>query len=176
LSSHTVGRHPNVELSSHEHTHMGKRVLLPIDKSSHAEEACELALALFPDATFVLLHVIDPAEASFSAEAPVPNIPTGWYEAEQERAEARFAEITERTSDHGIETERILEVGKPAQTIVETIDAEEIDHVVMGSHGRRGVSRLLLGSVAETVVRRSPVPITVAPTAGDDEEAVENQE
>jgi len=141
---------------------MGKRILLPIDKSSHAKRACDLAIDLFPDATLVLLHVVDPAEASFSAEAAVPNIPDGWYEKEKERAEQHFGEIAEMAAEAGIETERVLEVGKPAQTIVDTIEDEGIDHVVMGSHGRQGVSRLLLGSVAETVVRRSPVPVTVA--------------
>jgi len=143
---------------------MGKRVLLPVDKSSHAHRACDLALELFPDATFVLLHVIDPAEASFSAETAVPNIPDGWYEKQKDRAEKHFGEIGERATEAGIETERRIEVGKPAQTIADTIEEADIDHIVMGSHGRQGVSRLLLGSVAETVVRRSPVPVTVTRT------------
>ncbi len=47
----------------------------------------------------------------------------------------------------------VHEVGHPARTVV--------NHVVVGSHGREGVSRLLLGSVAEKIVRRSPVPVTV---------------
>jgi len=149
---------------------MNKRVLLPVDKSSHARRACDLAVELFPDSTLVLLHVIDPAEASFSAEAAVPNIPKGWYEQEKERAEHHFDEITDHVADSGIETERLIEVGKPAQTIVDTIEEADIDHVVMGSHGRKGVSRLLLGSVAETVVRRSPVPVTVAREVEEDDE------
>jgi nucleotide-binding universal stress UspA family protein len=148
---------------------MGKRVLLPIDEVGHAQLACELALDLFPDATVVLLHVIDPAEASFSAEAAVPSIPDSWYETQKEHAERQFDEIEEMTDEHDIQTERAIEVGKPAQTIVDTIAEERIDHVVMGSHGRSGVSRLLLGSVAETVVRRSPAPVTVARPREDED-------
>jgi len=52
-------------------------------------------------------------------------------------------------------------VGRPAREITDELESGEYDHVVMGSHGRSGVSRILLGSVAETVLRRSPVPVTV---------------
>ncbi len=141
---------------------MGTRILLPVDQSEHAEAACDLATELFTEGTLVLLHVVDPAEASFSAETAVPNIPEGWYEQEKQRAEHIFEGIEERAAASGLETERLIEVGKPAQTIIETAEEEAIDHIVMGSHGRKGVSRLLLGSVAETVVRRAPVPVTVA--------------
>jgi nucleotide-binding universal stress UspA family protein len=53
-------------------------------------------------------------------------------------------------------------VGRPAREIVDYADENDIDHVVMGSHGRSGVSRIVLGSVAENVVRKSSVPVTVA--------------
>lgn len=141
---------------------MSRRILLPVDRSEHARVACELTLELFDSGTLVFLHVIDPAEASYSAEASVPNIPEGWYEQERNRAEGQFEELETMAREHGLEIERHIEAGKPAQTIVNTAANEDIDHIVMGSHGRKGVSRLLLGSVAETVVRRSPVPVTVA--------------
>jgi nucleotide-binding universal stress UspA family protein len=110
----------------------------------------------------VLLHVIDPADASFSAETSVPNIPEDWYETRRNRAEEQFAALDAMAEEVGLETEHLVETGKPAATIVEIAENEDIDHIVMGSHGRQGVSRILLGSVAETVVRRSPVPVTVA--------------
>lgn len=147
---------------------MGSRILLPVDRSDQALAACDLAIELFEDGTFVLLHVIDPAEASFSAETAIPNIPEDWYEREKEQADEQFAELEGRASTAGVETERVIEVGKPAQTIVEMATEEDIDHIVMGSHGRQGVSRLLLGSVAENVVRRSPVPVTVARSGAED--------
>ncbi len=58
-----------------------------------------------------------------------------------------------------IETE--VETGKPARKIFEFVSENDVDQIVMGSHGRSGVSRLLLGSVAESVIRRSPVPVIV---------------
>lgn len=52
-------------------------------------------------------------------------------------------------------------VGNPAREIVSFAEDNDITEIVMGSHGRRGVSRVLLGSVAETVVRRAPTTVTV---------------
>jgi len=141
------------------------RVLLPVDDREHACRACSLATELFSDGTFVLLHVVNPSDAGYSRESAMPSVAEDWYEQRIEKADGLFdsleAHIDEQTDGTVFTTERRTEVGQPARTIVEQIEGGEIDHVVMGSHGRRGISRLLLGSVAETVVRRSPVPVTV---------------
>ena len=65
------------------------------------------------------------------------------------------------TEGGATDVERALEVGRPTRTIVEYADEHDIDQIVMGSHGRSGMSRILLGSVAEIVVRRATVPVTV---------------
>jgi len=140
---------------------MGKRILVPVDGSKQAHEACDFVFREFPDATMVLLHVINPAEAGYSAQASIPAFSEEWYEQETQRAEGLFDEIEAEASDYEIPVERVIEVGKPTQTIVEYAAEHDVDQIVMGSHGRSGVSRMLLGSVAETVVRRSPVPVTV---------------
>jgi nucleotide-binding universal stress UspA family protein len=140
---------------------MADRVLVPLDGSTQADHAVDLVFEEFPEATLVLLHVIDPAEASYSAQTAIPTTSEEWYDHENERATELFGEVETRASDHGIAVEHATEVGKPARTIVKYAEEEDIDHVVMGSHGREGVSRILLGSVAETVMRRSPVPVTV---------------
>ncbi|WP_302081774.1 universal stress protein [Salinibaculum rarum] len=137
------------------------RILVPIDGSAQAEEACELVFEEFPDATLVLLHVINPAEASYGAQASIPSFSEEWYREEKRRAEELFEDIEQQASDHGIEVEHTVEVGKPPHAIAAFAEEHDIDHIVMGSHGREGVSRILLGSVAETVMRRSPVPVTV---------------
>jgi nucleotide-binding universal stress UspA family protein len=135
-------------------------VLVPVDESERAQTACELAADLFPDGTVVLLHVINPAEAGFSADAAMPTFPEGWYDQETERAESVLDDA--EASIEGVTVERVVEVGQPTDSIIDAVEEYDIDHVVMGSHGRQGVSRLLLGSVAENVVRRSPVPVTIA--------------
>jgi nucleotide-binding universal stress UspA family protein len=133
-------------------------MLVPIDGSQQAKDALDHAVSEFPDAEIVLLHVIDPIDSGYDAERVVLGYSEDWYNSHEETAEDLFAEARERT---GREFETAIEVGRPSREIVEYAKREEIDHIVMGSHGRSGVARILLGSVAETVVRRSPVPITV---------------
>ena len=82
-------------------------------------------------------------------------------EAEEERAEGRFEELRALADDHGVTLEGETVLGRPARAIIDYAEDNEVDQIVMGSHGRDGVSRILLGSVAETIVRRSPCPVTV---------------
>jgi nucleotide-binding universal stress UspA family protein len=140
---------------------MGKRVLVPVDGSEQAHRACEFVVEEFPDAELVLLHVIDPAQAGYSAQASLPSFSEEWYERAKDEAEDLFDEVAADAVEAGVAVSTELEVGKPVRTIVEFAEDEDVDQIVMGSHGRSGVSRILLGSVAEAVVRRSPVPVTV---------------
>ncbi|MDS0283340.1 universal stress protein [Haloarcula onubensis] len=141
---------------------MRKRILVPVDGSEQAAAAAAFAVEQFPDATVVLLHVINPAEAGYSAQASVPSFSEEWFEERQAEARTRFDELEAAARESGAErVERAIEVGRPSKTIVEYADDHDIDQIVMGSHGRSGMSRLLLGSVAEVVVRRATVPVTV---------------
>ncbi|APX00083.1 universal stress protein UspA [Halobiforma lacisalsi AJ5] len=132
-------------------------VLVPIDDSDPAEQALEYALAEYPDADITALHVIDPYETSVDA----------WF-ADQDyladleaEAETLLETARERADDHGASIDTDSVVGKPAREITDYVEEADVDEVVIGSHGRRGTSRVLLGSVAETVVRRAPVPVIV---------------
>jgi len=140
---------------------MGKRILVPVDGSEQAHRAFEFVAEEFGDAEVVLLHVINPAEAGYSAQASIPSFSEEWYESERAAAEELFSEIAALADGTDLSTEREIEVGKPIRAIVEFADENGVDQIVMGSHGRSGVTRILLGSVAEAVVRRSPVPVTV---------------
>jgi nucleotide-binding universal stress UspA family protein len=134
------------------------RVLVPVDDSEGSEEALDHADSAFPDAEIVLLHVVDPIDSGYDAESVMLGHSEDWYASREETAEELFERARERT---GREFETAIKVGRPAREIVEYAEREDVRHVVMGSHGRSGVARILLGSVAETVVRRSPVPVTV---------------
>jgi nucleotide-binding universal stress UspA family protein len=138
------------------------RILVPYDGSEQADAALEYAVTQHPDDDLVLLHVLDFVEAGYSA-APEAAL-AGYWEEWYEQAESSAEELLESAAaaietDADVETEIV--VGPPANAIVEYVETEDIDAVVIGSHGRDGFSRILLGSVAETVVRRSPVPVTV---------------
>lgn len=134
-------------------------ILLPIDGSVQSQDAVEYTVAQFDPGEITLLHVIDPIEAGYSATASVPGYSEEWYEHQTEEAEALFEDVIESLDGEDVTTEIV--VGRPSRTIVEYAEENDIDHIVMGSHGRSGVTRILLGSVAEAVVRRSPVPVTI---------------
>ena len=139
---------------------MGTHILVPVDGSEQAGNACAFVAEEFPEASVTLIHVINPAEAGYSIEASLPSASEEWYESQKDNAESIFEDLAaEYFPDQEVET--TVEVGKPTRVIVEYAGENGVDQIVMGSHGRSGVSRILLGSVAETVVRRSPVPVTV---------------
>ncbi|MFD1647318.1 universal stress protein [Haloarchaeobius litoreus] len=140
---------------------MDRRVLVAYDDSVQSTEALEFALEEFADATLVVLTIVDPAEANTRRAFSMPTFASEWYEEAREDADELLAEATELASAAHVDIETELAVGRPPKTIVEYAKEHDCDHIVTGSHGRSGVSRILLGSVAETVVRRSPVPVTV---------------
>ena len=140
---------------------MTKTVLVPLDGSPQSEKALSFAIEEFSDAKLVLLHVIDPVESGYGSRFNLPGGGEEWYEDQQEATEELFAEASEQANEAGMSVETATEIGRPANVMVRYAEDDDIDAIVMGSHGRSGVSRILLGSVAETVVRRSPVPVTV---------------
>ena len=139
------------------------RVLVPVDDEEHARQGCDLATELFHGERFLLLHVIDPTGAGYNPEPGMPGVTEDWYETAETEAEQLLGRLCThiKQRDDDATVEQSVEVGQPAQTIVQRVEQGDIDHVVMGSHGRDGISRLLLGSVAEAVVRNSPAPVTV---------------
>ena len=136
-----------------------KRVLVAYDGSQQAEHALDHALAEFPDAELHVLTVLDPAEATYASTEEMPAVADGWYEQATEEAERILSTAEEQAADRDLVTAHV--VGRPGHSIVEYAEEHDVDQVVTGSHGRTGVARLLLGSVAETIVRRSPVPVTI---------------
>ena len=141
---------------------MTSRILVPFDDSERAREALEYAVDLFPDGEFVALTVVDT-----SAVPTIPNSATDEAEL-SETVESVFGDVEQRlevperlAAERDVPIETRTRLGSPTQEIVEFAEDEAVDHIVMGSHGRSGVKRFLLGSVAEVVVRHSPVPVTV---------------
>jgi nucleotide-binding universal stress UspA family protein len=137
---------------------MPQTVLVAVDGSPSSKAAVTFVAEEWPSAAVALLHVVDPSVVGYEAVASTAET---WYERERERAGELLDEAAEPLPETAT-VERFVEVGRPAPTIVEVAKREGADHVVVGSHGRAGMSRILLGSVAEAVVRRSPAPVTVA--------------
>lgn len=137
------------------------RVLVPVDGSDPSDDALEYALEQFEDAEIVALHVMDPVDGTTTW---APGAATDWLAASEDRSKSVLETANEVAAavDRTLTTDSV--VGRPSHAIVEYADEHDIDHIVLGSHGRDGLSRVLLGSVAETVVRRASVPVTVART------------
>lgn len=140
---------------------MTRHILVPLDDSPQAHRALEHALTVHSADDITVLHVIAYSESMMSLERPGRGREEGWYQKALEEAEDLFADAQTVADDHGVELATATDDGKPADAIISYVADHDIDQVVMGSHGRTGASRILLGSVAERVVRRSIVPTTV---------------
>jgi nucleotide-binding universal stress UspA family protein len=138
-------------------------VLVPYDESEGSDHALEHALDQYPEATVTLLHVVDLVDAGYASpvDGTVPGFWEEWFENEKAASERLLEEGRERASEAGVDVQTETVVGRPTRAINEYVEEHDVEHVVMGSHGRSGVTRVLLGSVAEGVVRRAPVPVTV---------------
>jgi nucleotide-binding universal stress UspA family protein len=138
------------------------RILVPVDFSAHSEKAIRYATTLANKfgAHLSLLHVIeDPfITGAWQAEAFIPNIPELLNDLIK-AAEKRMAEQKQKLAADGSVVETVVITGRPASAIVEQASAGTFDLIVMGTHGRTGLSHALLGSVAERVVQKAPCPV-----------------
>jgi len=137
-----------------------ENVLVPTDGSDAATVAAEhgLSLAASLDATVHVLSVIDDADLGLDVRS------TGSGTESEQAATDAVDTVVAAAETHGVtDTVRHVEHGRPVEAILDCIDANDIHAVVMGTKGRRGTDRILLGSVAEKTVRSAPVPVvTVA--------------
>ncbi|WP_247002272.1 universal stress protein [Halosolutus gelatinilyticus] len=142
---------------------MPAHVVVPVDDSDRSVDALEFACTEYPEAKITALHVLDPGD--FYAASGVEGGAMANYQEIQRHYESRGEGILDRSRDRAaeydveIETEQV--VGGVSRSIVDYVEGHDADHIVIGSHGRTGASRILLGSVAESVARRSPVPVTI---------------
>jgi nucleotide-binding universal stress UspA family protein len=135
-----------------------RRVLFATDFSPASERArdaaCELAKAF--DAEVIVLHVVEPHFHPYPVALPDSARRSAQNDLDHLEATFRCAGVRVRTA---------VRSGHAAEAIVAAANEDAIDILVLGTHGRRGLTHLLMGSVAERVVRSSVVPVmTVAPS------------
>lgn len=137
-----------------------QRILWATDLSPVSEGAWPYALKLADllAAEVVLLHVVRPAELAGIAEYPVPP-PAGWLERYLAPLEHELERRQQEVEALGLAVRRKILVGAPAEIIVEEAQTERADLIVMGTHGRTGLTHVLLGSVAEAVIQKAPCPV-----------------
>jgi nucleotide-binding universal stress UspA family protein len=147
------------------------RVLAVIGERAELE-VLEPALtlgALSGATSYVLAHVVEPP-APVLAPVPVsaPGVEEDLLETWQHGCLRYLAPLADRLRAHGLNAETKVVVGAPvAAEILELARSERADLIAMGTHGRRGLERLVLGSVADKIVRASDVPVLVTPVLAD---------
>tara|TARA_B100001964_G_scaffold153001_1_gene168344 strand:+ start:510 stop:968 length:459 start_codon:yes stop_codon:yes gene_type:complete len=135
-----------------------KKILCPIDHSDCSKEALRYAVsfAMKDKAKVVLLYIIDIRsfnEGLGAISAQIPN------EETVEQLRVKLLDCIPEEIRDDMDIEAIVAQGVPFAEIISTAKEKEIDMIVIGSHGRTGISHMMLGSVSEKVVRKAPCPV-----------------
>lgn len=141
-----------------------KTILVPTDFSEGARQALRIAsdLARTHGAKLLVLHVTElpPGLDTGTMIAPAPGgIPITVVDFAREQAVTWMNNDREQIVDKSVDCAVRIEVGPAVDTVLETADKIGADLIVVGTHGRTGFAHFVLGSVAERIVRRSPVPV-----------------
>jgi nucleotide-binding universal stress UspA family protein len=139
-----------------------KRIVCPIDFSETSVHAAEhaLAVARWHQARIVALHVHAPVVA------PIPSLTRAVErvsDGELRQTRDRLCAFMRAAGGRGLAIDVAVDVGHPATLILERAAAVPADLIVMGTHGATGIEHLLLGSVAETVLRKAGCPVLTVP-------------
>lgn len=149
---------------------MYQHILVPVDGSPESRHGLSEAISLAGslNATLKLVHIIDPMVAYVAMNDLGGGNPASHVAVQREAGKAILAEALEQAAAAGIRAEsELFECTAPtvADLIIEQARRWPADMIVMGTHGRRGLTRLLMGSDAEMVLRNSPVPVLMVRAA-----------
>jgi len=137
-----------------------KKVLVPIDFSDYSKSALNYAadFAKKFNAGIILIYVVEPViyPPDFSmGQIAIPSINTEWdMKAKEELDKLAKTEIPD-----AITVNTVIKTGKPFIEIIETASEEDVDIIIIASHGHSGMEHILFGSTAEKVVRKAPCPV-----------------
>jgi universal stress protein A len=135
-------------------------ILCPVDISDAAHKAVGYAkeFAASTGASIYLLHVVEPI--------PIPPVDASlnYIQIEEElekAAETDLNTLKDSLASSGLKVDGSLETGNPADIILEKAEELQANFIIMGSHGRKGLNRLIMGSVADAVIRKSDCPVLI---------------
>jgi nucleotide-binding universal stress UspA family protein len=138
-----------------------KSILCPVDFSESSDHALHYAVALAQayQAGLHLLHVVQPPLMTVPGDPLVPEFSSEVLEDIASAAQRRLDEIAETTGTDVPEVTTQIATGSAFMEIVTIARDRNIDLIVLGTHGRTGLAHVMIGSVAEKVVRKAPCPV-----------------
>jgi nucleotide-binding universal stress UspA family protein len=142
-----------------------QHLFVPVDGSEVSAAAIDLALRLAKanDSTITFAHAVDLTGAIAQCSSPYGVADVGpIVEALEDESKGILAAATARAQAAGITTTSVELAGAPATAVLDAVSERGADAIVIGTHGRQGVSRFFLGSTAEAILRRADVPVFVA--------------
>jgi nucleotide-binding universal stress UspA family protein len=140
------------------HMSREKTILVPHDFGEPADDALEMALSLAPklDAAIAVMHAYEPPNTAYPlAPFPILDVTPSLAKASQSAIDA----IVARTTGRWPRTQGLVRSGKPWREILAAASELGAEMIIMGTAGRKGIERALLGSVAEKVVRAAEIPV-----------------
>ena len=134
-----------------------KRIVVPIDLSTCSLDALEYAVQFAKPlgASITILHALEPV--AYGLDFSLSHAKE-WRE-QRAYLEKRLTVLTACVAAHGIQTDFALKPGLPADSIASYVTGQGYDLMVMGTHGRRGLSHVLVGSIAGAMLRYAPCPV-----------------
>lgn len=139
---------------------MTRTVLVPVDGSPQSLDALRFALSHYSDSTVVALHVVDLSEFLRETDEDLDGAEAARTEA-REAAQRVLDQVEDVAAEFDADVERKTNAGKAATVVLESAREHDVDQIVIGGHGRQVPDHVQLGSVAQRVVRRADVPVTV---------------
>ena len=143
-----------------------RRILCPIDFSDHSRRALDhaMAIARSHQSTVTVLYVFAPLPVAAVGLGPMGLEPTVLSPIDSERLLEETKAFAATESAPGVSVQALVRGGSAAAEIVDQAADMQADLLVMGTHGRSGFERLVLGSVTERVLRKAPCPVMTVPT------------
>jgi nucleotide-binding universal stress UspA family protein len=139
-----------------------RRILVPIDFSEHSKDALEYAVDLGSHfkAELILIYVVEtvgyPADLGYGQVA-IPQL-----EKEMtERGRKELQRLADTFIGEKLKVKLLVQVGRPFLEIIKTAKTDEVDMIIIATHGHTGVEHILFGSTAEKVVRKAHCPVLV---------------
>lgn len=147
---------------------MYDRILVPTDGSTNAGRAIEHAITI-AEGEGAMIHGLHVINTGSYTGLPIETSAEQVRDILTEEAEAAIETLEDAAETAGIKVDSHIVEGAPAKTIVSKADELDCDLIVMGTTGRTGLRRLLIGSVTESVLRHATVPVVVVPNPAQEQ-------